>query len=202
MIRRLKIGKKLFLLAGSLSAIALIIVVTSLVIINEVNGASTNISKFWIPSVVVAEEINTMTSDYRILELNHILSVDAATMADYDKQISAKRTAISDEIASYTSLVSNDTDKAMIESIQSVWNVYLKESDQVLVLSRNNQNTDALTMIRGDSQANFDKLSKECLNLVQFNKAGADQASAHGNQLYTISLVVFTGTEGIGWSPR
>lgn len=166
MIRRLKIGKKLFLLAGSLSAIALIIVVTSLVIINEVNGASTNISKFWIPSVVVAEEINTMTSDYRILELNHILSVDAATMADYDKQISAKRTAISDEIASYTSLVSNDTDKAMIESIQSVWNVYLKESDQVLVLSRNNQNTDALTMIRGDSQANFDKLSKECLNLV------------------------------------
>ena len=66
-----------FLLVGTLIFFG----VFSLYNLNRVNLQSTIISQNWIPGITISEELNTMTSDYRILEYQHIIASDSSTMA-------------------------------------------------------------------------------------------------------------------------
>lgn len=49
--------------------------VFSIVILHKVNMKSTIISDSWILGTIFSEELNTMTSDFRILEYEHIQDI-------------------------------------------------------------------------------------------------------------------------------
>ncbi len=52
---------------------------------------STEISKYWVPSIIYSEELNTMTSDFRILEYDHIISTNAEMMNEKEKRNGRKK---------------------------------------------------------------------------------------------------------------
>lgn len=79
MLKNLKISKKLLVLVLSLLVCLAVVGGSSIILMEKMNAASTEISKNWLPSVIIAEEINTMTSDHRIFETDHVLSQDVAT---------------------------------------------------------------------------------------------------------------------------
>ena len=73
-MKNVKIKFKLFLLAGFMLLSMVAIGVVSLLFMGEINKGTSVVSVNWMPSVIVSEELNTLTSEFRIKEYKHILA--------------------------------------------------------------------------------------------------------------------------------
>lgn len=192
MLKNLKISKKLFVLVLSLLICLSVVGGSSIVLMKQINDASTEISKNWLPSVIIAEELNTSTSDYRRYEINHIVSQDDATMKDYEDKLTSKQKEIDKKFNAYEPLVTNDTDRKLMDDAKTAWQKYLTLSDKTIEFSKKNQTEQALSILRGDSKQLFDEVSNTCMEIVNFNKSGAEKASNYGDSLFNFSIITIT----------
>lgn len=189
-IKNMKIRFKILIIVA-ISAVSLVALgFISMAYMNSINQGSTDISKSWMPSVIIAEELNTLTSDYRIQEYKHILSTDSNVMASVETKMDEIRKSIEQNFADYVPLISDNTDKALMEDAKKQWDEYLNLSSQMLTYSRENQTQQANEVLQGESSILFDDTSTIFLELVEFNKSGCDDASLAGDKLYTSAVSI------------
>lgn len=183
-IHNVKIKTKLIFL-GAVSILGLLVMgLESVYTARQINQASTDISQAWLPSVIIAEELNTATSDYRLQENYHVIARDGAGMEEAEVKIYRMRQEIDADFAKYEAYITNDEDKRMMEEAKSLWDRYLECSDRLLEVSRNNRTGEAQALIQEESQQLFDEASALFMNVVDFNKQGAEAASVRGDKLY------------------
>lgn len=184
LIKNMKVRSKIILIivVGVISLIALGSV--SLVFMNKINGGCTQLASNALPSVIVAEEINTMASDLRILEFRHVISTDTNSMVELTNSIEAKMQEIEDMFASYDNLATNDIDKQIKADAYAEYKNYIELSKAMLQLSTANQRDEALKILEGDSLDSFNTTAENLLKLVEFNKDQGDEFSAEGDKLY------------------
>lgn len=193
MLKNLRISKKLWILVGFLILCIISVSAMSFFSMYRINDASTIITKNWLPSVIIAEDLNTLTSDYKILELEHMNAATSAAKEKYLAELESKQHEIEAQFAAYEPLVTNDIDRALMETAKQKWSDYLVISQQVLQLSTQAQIQKALTLSEEQGLSLFQDASSTLLQVVEFNKEGADAASAQGDALYLLSIVVFSG---------
>lgn len=173
------------------TGILLFTAVSALMLVRELNTGTTDVSVNWLPSVIIAEELNTATSDFRIEETSHVISQDPADMVIHEARIMAITRDIESMFSEYGyNLVTNDTDKAMIELAYSLWEEYLRVHQEMISYSKNNDTTAAMLIMENESKDLFEEVSSLFSQLVAFNKEGADQASSDGDDLYQFTIVV------------
>lgn len=182
--RNFKIKTKLILL-GAISIVGLTIIgAESVLTARQINQVSTDISQAWLPSVIIAEELNTATSDYRLLEINHVIARNKEDKAEAEKSLMSKRQEIEDNFGKYHAYITDTRDQKMMEAAKALWDQYLTCSDELLAMSRANKTSEAQALIQNKSQQLFDQATDLFLKVVDFNKQGAEQASIHGDKLY------------------
>ncbi|MFI3202271.1 MAG: methyl-accepting chemotaxis protein [Eubacteriales bacterium] len=190
-LRNLKIKAKLNVLSYVLMGSLLISGVISIYLMYELNKGTTVVSANWLPSVIIAEELNTATSDFRIAEASHVISQDNVTMVKHEQTMEEVAIQIADMFKEYsTVLVTNDTDKGLLEEAQALWQRYLVIHDEMITYSRNNDTTSAMDIMENESEQVFDEVSSVFLELVAFNKNGADQASTDGDNIYVVTIII------------
>ena len=183
-MKNVKIKFKLFMLAGFMLIGLIALGIVSLVFMNRINNGTTVVSANWLPSVIVTEELNTLTSDYRIQEYKHIVAQDSETMQDAESKMEDLNNQIDENFNTYIKdLVTNNRDKELIENAQSAWQQYLTLHDEMITLSRENKTEQAMSAVL-DSATMFNEASDTFLKIVDFNKSGADQANLDGNDIY------------------
>lgn len=189
-MKDLKIKTKLFLLAGFMLIGLVVVGVVSLVFMRNINQGTTEVSENWMPSVITSEELNTLTSDYRIQEYKHIVSQDEATMKAAETQMDSIQAEIDDNFNTYlTTLCTNEVDRKLVQDAQTAWNNYRTLHEDMIGLSRENKTDEAMAAIE-DSTDLFDQASAIFLQIVEYNKDGADEANESGNQLYALAFGV------------
>lgn len=182
--RNAKLKKKLILL-GAVSILGLVLMgVSSLLTTNQIRKASTDVTQSWLPSVIIAEELNTATSDYRIKEYNHVITRKQEEMIELEREMDHVCADIEDKFRQYESYITNDTDERLMRQAENDWHQYLDYSSQILTVSRNNKTDEALDVMVGESRAYFDQVSSLFMDVVNFNKDGAEAASAYADTLY------------------
>lgn len=185
-MKNLKIRTKLLALVGVLLLGLTAIGLVSLSFMADINMGSTVIAGNWMPSIIAAEELNTLTSDFRIREMGHVLAQDKAEQQNYETQLSDVSSQINALFQQYeTELITNDTDRQMMKTAEEEWNQYLKLHESVIALSRENRNQEARALLNGDSLKLFNSASEKFLEVVEFNKSGGDGASMDGDQTYS-----------------
>jgi methyl-accepting chemotaxis protein len=180
----LKMSAKLIVAFSAVLFLTIAVGVFSLVQLNKVNQTSTDMEINWMPSVRAASDLNTNTSDFRIAELQHILSVDANEMARYEQEIAKVVAQFEKNRTEYAALVSSPEERKLYDAFVKNWSDYLEEHKKVLALSRSNANDEAKALIRGNSQTRFTEASEDLGKLVDLNVGGGRAASAQGNALY------------------
>lgn len=189
MIKNLKMKQKIMCIVIPTILLLCVIGVVSLIFMSRINKASTEISGNSLPSVIAAEEINTTSSDFRLAEFKHVLAPDSETMSQYEEDMVAHGETLQSLINEYTTgLITNDTDRQLIENIEDRWEAYKVNHETVLVLSRENQTAEATAELNGESKVIFDELSDYCLELVEINKKWADEASIAGDNMYALAF--------------
>ena len=183
-IRNINIKTKLLFLGG-ISITGLIFMGTeSIITARQINEASTEISQSWVPAIVIAEELNNRTSDYRMKEYNHVITTDNRDIDRLEGEMTQIREDIALEFKNYEHYIANEADRKLMEEAEREWNKYLEYSDGLLIISRENNTKEAFDMIIGESRQLFDNASDGLLMVADFNRKGAEAASIHGDRLY------------------
>ncbi len=157
----------------------------SLSYMKRINEGSTDISDIWLPSVIASEELNTLTSDFRREEYKHIVAQDQQTMQEAETKMEDRSKQIEETFNTYmASLITDETDRQMIQNAQNEWNEYLKNHDTLIALSRENKTDEAMEIVLGTISL-YDDVSDLLLDVVEYNKDGADAASLNGDRLFS-----------------
>lgn len=186
----LKISVKLILSFFAVLALTTVLGLLSIYVVAEVNQTSTDMEVNWMPSVRVTSDMNTNTSDFRLAEVQHILSLDEKEMAHFEEKMATVTTAFERNNAEYAKLVSSPEEQKLHDNFKTQWQEYLNENKKVIELSRANQNDEAKVLIRGESQKQFDNASATLNKLVEMNIQGGKDASRRGDKLYTESRMM------------
>jgi methyl-accepting chemotaxis protein len=156
----------------------------------EVNDKSTEISGNWLPSTRITSRLNTLSSDFRIVEFEHILSIDTVAMADCEQRMDALLAEMQSQREAYEKLISSDEERRAYQVFDQSWQKYMKEHERLLGLSRENRTEEATDLIRSDSRQEFDTASAALLHLVTMNNEGADRASSEGDAIYDAARMI------------
>lgn len=184
-MKNLKIKTKLFLLAFFMLIGMVALGLVSLSYMNRINRGTTDISAEWMPAVIASEELNTLTSDFRREEYKHIVAQDQQTMQSAETKMEDRGQRIEDTFDLYiSSLISNETDRQLIQDARNEWNEYLKNHDTLIALSRENKTDEAMEVVLGTISL-YDGVSDLLLDVVELNKEGVDAANLNGDRLYS-----------------
>ena len=182
-------------LAGAFATVLMILALMGAVGImkmSSINEQSTTISENWMPSIDAIHSINTATSDLRVQQYVHVASTDPVAMANEDKEISATLEMIKQDRARYEKLISSDKERELYGQFSGKYERYLRDSDRMLALSRNNENVAAVQALN-DNKALYDDMSADLLKLVNLNIDGGAAASAEGDKVFANARTLFIG---------
>lgn len=82
----LKISRKLILSSSLMLAMTAALGLFAIAQLRTVNTSTEDVVLNWMPSAVLSSAINTDTSDFRILALQHVASLDTTTTTEIDKK--------------------------------------------------------------------------------------------------------------------
>lgn len=183
-IRNIKIKTKLLLL-GAISILGLLFIGTeSVITASKINEASTVISQSWVPAIIIAEELNTKTADYRLKEYNHVVTTSGADKSQLEQEMEAIRTEIDQSFSRYENYTADESDRRLMGEAKDNWQRYLECSNRLLSVSRENNSKEAFNIITGESRQLFDGASNGFLEVVDYNRKGSEAASIEGDHLY------------------
>ena len=183
----MKIRTKLLIAFTSLALLILVFGIVTLQLMNVVNEQSTIVATNSLPSVLYSSNMNTMTSDFRIAELRHIIAQNSSEMSEMEAVMEAKRREIETTVVNYRPLIVTDAEKNFFNEFEKQWSEYLDINRDVINISRMLATDSAMALIKGASQRNFDEASNVLLQIVNENKRQGDEASSYGDRLYDTS---------------
>lgn len=152
-----------------------------------VNQAAQDIRGNWMPSMRAAAGMRFFAANYRLKENRHISTEVAEEKALAEREAAEARQQFETRMGTYEQLLSNDEDRQLLDSVKTGWAAYLATSKQLLELSRENQETQARGLLRGESKTHFDEVTARLQKMVELNDAGATAAGDKGSALYESS---------------
>ena len=131
----------------------------------KIDQVGEELSDVWMNAVIVAEELNTTTSDYRIRESRHAITTDPELMASLEEELVLLEKDIEAKFRAYQMLPTRETDQEYIRQAQEVWRDYLECSRNLVETSKGNDREQATELMMGESQELFNKASGLFLQL-------------------------------------
>ena len=189
----LKISRKLTLSSSTILLITALLGLFSIFQLRALHASVDDVVLNWLPSAILSSAINTDTSDFRILELQHVSSNDDAVMVAIDQKIAALGREIEAKRTQYTKFIVSSEEKKLSDKFGKSWDAYLVESKKLLELSRKNQNDEARALLEGTSQTLFTMASNDLVKLVELNNVGGKQAGELSAEVYTSALAWIIG---------
>ncbi len=116
-------------------------------------------------------QMNTGTSDYRIGEYQHVLNTDEKNMASIEKSMSDVLVQFEKDHKTYVATISSPEEQKLYDAFAAEWKQYLQIHEQVIALSRKNENEKAKALLDGGSKA---------VRQFQCQIAQADRAQQRG----------------------
>lgn len=197
-MKDLKIGHKILTFMVIMTVISGGLALKLVSSMASVNDQSTIITQNWLPSIVAISGINTATSDFRIAEAKHVGTSDEVIMKEAEKDLVSVTQVIARFRATYEPLISSPEEKELYKRFSDEWNSYMKNHEEFLALSRQNQNAEASKIFYGENLNLFNDASATLLELVEMNDKGAKDASKEGDAIYAqekrtamIAIIVF-----------
>ncbi len=173
----LKIPFKLVL---SFAALLFFFMTNAAVVLHQMsamNMASLDVSTNWMPSVDALERLEVSVVEHRRWELRHIIATDEKDIASIERQIETARAKIAEIRKTYEKLISSPEEQNLYDSFVKRLDEVYAASDKAMALSRQNQNEQAIAMIKTEGTVSFDSLREILSKDIELNTKGAATAN-------------------------
>lgn len=189
-LKNLKVKNKLTVLAGSLVGGLLILGLSAFLCAGFMNQKTEDLAEGWMASALMANEMDTLTSNYRLLQYAHMSSADEKSKSEYKNQLDSVAEEISAVSAKYESILLSEEDRVLLMATRQSWSDYKELSAQVIELSNSGNTQEAANMMLGECKTLYDQFGEDIDALVKFNEDGADVSAADAKRTYTFAVVI------------
>ncbi|MBQ0944512.1 MCP four helix bundle domain-containing protein [Ideonella sp. 4Y16] len=184
MLNKLKITTRLTAAFALLVVLVMALSGLALWQMSAMRASTHEITDNWLPSVKRVNAMNTLTSDFRLAEVRHVLSTDDAEMARIEKEIAAIKADFDKNRDAYVPLISSAEEQKLYDSFAADWKAYQAMHETLIATSRRNETDAARRMLETDSQQIFDRSGDTLMKLVELNNQGAADESARAEKAY------------------
>ncbi|MEX1058262.1 MAG: MCP four helix bundle domain-containing protein, partial [Natronospirillum sp.] len=189
LFRNLKIFTKLMSAFGIVLALFLATGIYALAQMASINDASTKLATNRMVGTQQAQAMDAIMGDFRMAELQHIMSQTEQGRARYEQQLEDMRTAMAAARSRLEPLLNQPEEITMYDRFTSAWERYQREHDQLLIISLSNDLNRALEFNRGNSRVLYDEIDAAIEEMVVYNMDQAQETSAQADALYAASQV-------------
>ena len=200
----MKLATKLSLAFGTLTLLIVGLGLFSLMQMNKINETSTEIARNWLPSIVNVEEMNTLISDFRIYEVQHIYSEDERELRAYEQRLNENVSSYREKQRVYETLLSLPEERRLFDQYLRLHQRYMEIHANILKMSQQMKTAEAIAILNGESRTVFVEMNGIIGKLVAINVQGGAKASNDGDALYAnaqklvTSLLVLATLLGVG----
>jgi methyl-accepting chemotaxis protein len=155
--------------------------VTRLMILNDKTNEITSI---WLPSIVVVNNLVKDANFHRRAELNHVVAAEKSQKEYQETRMVNYRANMKKNKELYEKLISSTEERNLYNEAMIHWDAYLKETENIINLSRQNKYIEAGNSIRDVSSQEFNKLLELLNKCVAINEKGGSEATAQANDTF------------------
>ena len=175
-------------------AMTLFLVLVALISTLVIRSNIEKITEVWSPSLEYLQDLETMTSRYRIKQYQHLVESDDAAMTSCEEEIEKLENQIKDTEAKLTEIMETDREAQKrsddYEAASSAFEKYRAASDEILQLSRDNNQQEAAQLMVGPVYESYKSFTESLTALRDEFQGELDQAKTMANACTIIILFV------------
>jgi methyl-accepting chemotaxis protein len=158
--------------------------VFSVVEMGSINRSTSELATNWLPTIKVIGTLNEQTSQFRRMELIHLLTTDQAAMATYERQMAELKKQIEKSIETYRPLITEPEERENFPKFLEAWKAFLALHEKTMVLSRQNDTAGAAAMASGEAAKRIQEAQKYLDILIEVNAKGSEVSAAAAVSAY------------------
>ena len=145
--------------------------------LSNFNRLSADVAEVWLPTTRVLGDLNNFTSDFRAIEGSNLLSTDQSEIAATETDMAALDRSIAQAERGFEKIAHDPAENDLYDRFRAHWTEYRKIVNQMLVLSRGNRKSEALSIYGGTSRVAYNAASDALGQLTDQAVASAQVAS-------------------------
>lgn len=155
------------------------------------------ITEVWSPSLAAVQELERLTSDYRLKQYGHLVAVDEDVLSRYEAELSDIDTQISETSEAFQKLICTDTETELYEYIRKQWSSYKEQSEQILAFSRAERTEEAGEMMVGGVYDTYKSFCSSFSELQTYENRELEKATDMVNLVFLIMVLGIMVMAGI-----
>ena len=185
------IKKKLSVMTRVMIALMLVLGLGAMFGAWELNHQTKVLHDDWIYANNIIAELDYKTAELRMEQYAHVISTTAAELKKHEANIEAISAEVDALIAEYETTIDTDTGRQYCDAAKAAWATYLDVTgEEFYKHSRYMELDEANAIMLGEAYDAFAEFQENFDILLEFNHAGAEEASDYATQMYIFVVVI------------
>ena len=147
----------------------------------------------WLPSVMAVGEMGQGVLRIRALTLRLVVNREPQALAQNEQKIIEVKNSLQQAQSLYEALIVLPEERVLFDRFKVEEQGYLQRQEQVMTLSKAGQLSDAVQVVNGEMNQLADEMAATLRELVNLNKASANQAAKLAQAVFTQSRTGVVG---------
>ena len=143
----------------------------------------------WMQAIELAEEMNFLTSEYRMKQFGHSVSSTATQFDTYEAELAEIEARILEIEEAYEDTITSNVDRELYEKATAAWSDYLTATEELYAHSREMQLQKVNNIMLGSAKNSFEEFQAIYDQLVEYNIEGAAEAASYATKVFWFVLV-------------
>lgn len=189
-LKSMKVKKKLLILVTFLVGGIIIVGISSFVSLSLLKDGLTEVADNWMESSTMAQDLNALTSEYRLQQYGHLTATTEELMDEYEAKMEEIGNEITEISATYEQQIQSDEDYELLMNVRSLWTEYKEQGVEIIEKSRSGHKEDAAQLILGDAKTTYQSFQEAFDKLLEFNDEGSAKAVREANNTYIFVIIL------------
>lgn len=188
-LKQLKIAVKMKIYRICIIILLLLMAIIACAAILLINTKVKEITGIWSPSLAYIQEADTLTSDYRLMQYQHLVSSDKKKMEEYEKNLDEIEQKIKNVLAKFEVLIKTEQGRNDYNEIMAQWKKYEGGSEKIINLSSEGKQTEAAELMLGDVYSSYTTFCEKFSELNTYSQNQLEKAKQIASTTIIMALV-------------
>lgn len=193
-IRNRKVAEKMKFYRLTILCMTVFLVLVALISTLAIWSNVREITRVWSPAIGYIQELETLTSNYRLTQYRHLVETDDAVMASCEDEIESISGQITEQAMELGKIIDSNKEaqvgKADYDTASSEWDNYKAISEEIMQLSRDGKITEASEMMTGSVYENYTSFRETLTALRDDFQVKLDASKKITNLCCAVILIV------------
>ena len=196
-IVNLKVAGKLKAYRVTVLTMTVFLVAVALISTLVIRSNVKNITAVWSPAIGYIQELETLTTEYRVKQYQHLVESDAAVMATCEKEIESIAGQITENCKALSEIINADARKwqADYDKAIAAWEDYKSFSEEIIRLSTAGKQAEASDIMTGSAYEKYTSFRNVFSTLRDEFQVELDSSKLAANVCTVIIFIVISAAE-------